>query len=362
MALETDSLIPKPAVEWRPTFTFRIIQLVTLTNVFLVGFDSSIAAIYAIIGSSFQDANNAIWISTSYFITATSFQPLYGRFSCILGRRVCFLIATLIFMLGNLLCGVAPNMLFLNLARAFTGIGGGGLQSIATIIMSDLVPFQIRGKYQAYQNLSYGTGCACGAGLGAYITQKYHWRFMFLFQVPISLFGIIFGALYIKNPSKNDDDNNDIKLSQVDLGGSFTLVIGLASLIAGLSIGGNDRPWSDPLIITFLVVSFIVLPAFCIVECKVYEPIIPPRLLHGSLAISNLSTNFLSGAACMSYLFLIPLYFEAIKQEDAGTVGRRLIIPALGFPVGGLLAGYIMSTYGYLNRLVQVGEFTFYIH
>jgi MFS family permease len=67
--------------------------------------------------------NLTAWISTSYLITATAFQPLYGRFSDVLGRRTCFLAATVIFWIGSLLCGVAPSMLMLNLARALTGIG-----------------------------------------------------------------------------------------------------------------------------------------------------------------------------------------------------------------------------------------------
>src|ERR1700742_2472716 len=106
-------------------------------NVFLGGFDGTItASTYALISSDFSSANTASWLTTSYLITSTAFQPLYGRFSDILGRRTCFFTCTFAFMLGCLGCALAPDIITLNLMRALTGLGGGGLMTMATIINS----------------------------------------------------------------------------------------------------------------------------------------------------------------------------------------------------------------------------------
>lgn len=381
---------PAGCVELARTITPLTPNSALFGNVFLVGFDSTVAAAtYAIIGnafaslttyltpppgSDFKDANNAVWISTSYLITSCAFQPLYGRFSEIdmFGRRNCFLFATIIFWLGSLACGLAPNMLSLNLARAFTGVGGGGLYSVATIILSDYVPFQHRGKYQSANNLMNGLGAALGASIGGTITEKFNWvgaacfkvlltnltrqRWVFLAQLPICTLGVCLGAFYVREPVPDKlHSPGRRKLSQIDLMGSLTLVIGLSTLLAALNLGGNDRQWSDPLVLAFLVSAGVFLAVFWIVELNVAAPILPPRLLKGTLARSNVATNFLSGAACISFLFLTPLYFESVKQESSGVAGRRLIVPALGFPVGALIAGFVMSRYGHLNRLVQTG-------
>jgi len=102
--------------------------------VFLSGFDSTItASTYAVIGSDFNAANTISWLTTSYLITSTAFQPLYGRFSDILGRRACFFTATITFLLGCLGCGITTNFVVLNLMRALTGLGGGGLITMATV-------------------------------------------------------------------------------------------------------------------------------------------------------------------------------------------------------------------------------------
>lgn len=108
-----------------------------MSNVFLSGFDGTItASTYAVISSEFNAANTASWLTTSYLITSTAFQPLYGRFSDILGRRVCFFTATISFMVGCVGCTVAQDVVFLNIMRAVTGIGGGGLMTMGRFMVT----------------------------------------------------------------------------------------------------------------------------------------------------------------------------------------------------------------------------------
>lgn len=106
-------------------------QTAIMANVFLGGFDGTItASTYAVISSEFNAANTASWLTTSYLITSTAFQPLYGRFSDLFGRRSCFFTATITFTMGCLGCAIAGDVVFLNIMRAVTGIGGGGLMTM----------------------------------------------------------------------------------------------------------------------------------------------------------------------------------------------------------------------------------------
>lgn len=129
---EDQPLLHAPDGEtWKPPRGFTWIQLAIMSNVFLYGLDSTItAATYAVISSEFDAANTASWLTTSYLITSTAFQPLYGRVSDIFGRRLCFFISTITFALGCLGCAVASNVVFLNVMRALTGFGGGGLMTM----------------------------------------------------------------------------------------------------------------------------------------------------------------------------------------------------------------------------------------
>lgn len=80
--------------------------------------------------------------------TSTCFQLLYGRLSDIWSRKVVLLVGLLIFFLGSLAASLAQDVVQLIIFRAITGVGGGGLMTIAQIIVSDVVTLRERGKYQ----------------------------------------------------------------------------------------------------------------------------------------------------------------------------------------------------------------------
>ncbi|PMD57777.1 MFS general substrate transporter [Hyaloscypha bicolor E] len=332
-------------------------------NVFLSGFDGTItASTYAVIGSDFNAANTVSWITTSYLITTTAFQPLYGRFSDVLGRRVCFFTATIAFSLGCLGCGLAPNIIFLNLMRGLTGLGGGGLVTMATIINSDIIPLQNRGMYQASQNGLLGFGAICGASLGGVIADSVGWRWCFLCQVPVSMAGLIVGHFVIKNPAPSmtavrTGESGQMSLwRRIDFSGAILLVLGLSSQLTALSLGGNQYPWSDTRVIVSFAISVVILIVFVWVELKTEAlPVLPMSMLRGRVVISNTVSNVLCGMSAFAFLFTIPLFFQVVLSESASKAGIRLIIPSLGTPVGGLIAGFTMSRWGMLNHLVRLG-------
>lgn len=287
-----------------------------MTNVFLSGFDGTItASTYAVISSEFNAANTASWLTTSYLITSTAFQPLYGRFSDIFGRRLSFFTATITFMLGCIGCAVARDIIFLNAMRALTGVGGGGLMTMATIVNSDLIPFRRRGMYQATQNVLNGFGAICGASFGGSIVDSIGWRWCFLLQVPVSLFALMTGHLVLMLPRQNEYVQSGLGLREiwkyVDLSGACILILGLSSQLVCLSLGGNELPWSNIWVILSLVASVVLLAAFLLIEAKTTAiPLIPPRMLQGVLPIATQISNVCVGMAAyavrsspMMYMF-----------------------------------------------------------
>jgi MFS family permease len=85
-----------------------------------------------------------------YFLTLTAFQPVYGKLSDIFGRKQCLLFAYTVFGIGSFCCGLAKNMSQLIAARAFAGIGGGGMTTVVSILLSDVVTLRERGTWQGY--------------------------------------------------------------------------------------------------------------------------------------------------------------------------------------------------------------------
>lgn len=173
---------------------------------------------------------------------------------------------------------------------------------LATIINSDLIPFHNRGMYQAAQNVLNGFGAICGASFGGTIADTIGWRWCFLLQVPVSIFALIVGHFVIQLPRTPTQRNSNAGLrgvwQQVDLSGALLLVLGVSAQLAGLSLGGNELPWSNPWVITSLAGSVVLVALFFVVEAKTSAvPIIPLRMLRGVLPVSTQIANVCVGMA-----------------------------------------------------------------
>ena len=118
-------------------------------GVFLGAADQTlVVSSYGKIGSDLNALSSTSWLATAYFLTLTSFQPLYGKLSDIFGRKQCLLFAYVTFGLGCFFCGLARNMPEMIIARAVEGVGGGGIMTVTSVILSDVVSLRDRGTWQ----------------------------------------------------------------------------------------------------------------------------------------------------------------------------------------------------------------------
>src|SRR6478752_9040354 len=82
-----------------------------LLPVFMGSLDNTIlASALPTIGREFGDIHNLPWLVTAYLISNTAITALYGKISDIHGRRITLMIAISMYMMGSLVCALAPNM------------------------------------------------------------------------------------------------------------------------------------------------------------------------------------------------------------------------------------------------------------
>lgn len=148
---------------------------------FIACFDGTImVSSHPIITSYFNSSNSASWLSTAFLLTSTAFQALFGRLSDTIGRKLPYTFAMTVFFGATVWCGYAQSMLSLIFARAICGLGAGGMMTMASIIMSDLVPIETRGNYQSCINVLFGVGATMGAAFGGAIADNFGWRVSFI--------------------------------------------------------------------------------------------------------------------------------------------------------------------------------------
>jgi predicted MFS family arabinose efflux permease len=90
------------------------------------------------------------------------------------------------FLLGTLLCGMAPNYPFLLLARMITGLFGGVIASISYAIIADLFPPESRGRVMGFVQTAFSASQVVGIPLGLFLANRWGWHAPFLLIVAVS--------------------------------------------------------------------------------------------------------------------------------------------------------------------------------
>lgn len=384
---------------------FRLICLSVWSCTLLGALDGTlVATLLTDIGSSFQASNQASWLGTAYLLSQCCFTPIYGRLSDLIGRRAAHLTAVTSFALGTALCAISPNMETLIFARCIQGIGGGGLQSVGAIIMTDLVDLRRRGLYQVsgslfvtsvllmllrgMQTLLSGMsvcqdvityakhqprlGGALGGPVGGYISDLVGWRTAFIVQLPLLAIAatLIFTQVRIPHPdvppppsrSRSGTSSPFVKqkpdrranIARIDYLGSLTLVLAVGSLLISISFktssiksSGDDYRWSDPLIWVFLVASAFATTAFILVEgYYAPEPILPLRMLTRRTPFAVALSSLTMVTSQFSILYNIPLYFSAVRLESASVAGSHVLPYSIMIGIGSLSIGWIIRLTG----------------
>lgn len=109
---------------------------------------TTLAAALSTVSADLNAGSQSAWIAGGFFVTSTCFQLVYGRLSDIWSRKAILLAGHAIFFVGSLASSLAKTAPQLIAFRALMGVGGGGLMSVAQMIVGDVVPLRERGKYQ----------------------------------------------------------------------------------------------------------------------------------------------------------------------------------------------------------------------
>ncbi len=72
------------------------------------------------------------------------------------------LISLVFFLVGAIIGAVAKNFTYMLVGRTIQGIGGGGIMTLTEIIVTDLVPLRLRGKWFGLISATWALGSVSG--------------------------------------------------------------------------------------------------------------------------------------------------------------------------------------------------------
>ncbi|KAK6864768.1 major facilitator superfamily transporter [Apiospora arundinis] len=343
-----------------PKIKVNMVQLLPALaiGIFLVAMDQTLTiATYGKMGSDLNALNNTSWIATSYFLTLTTFQPLYGRLSDIFGRKECLLFAYSVFGIGCLGCGLAQDIVQLCIARGVAGMGGGGMNAIVSILVTDLVSLRDRGVWQGYINVVFAAGIASGAPIGGLLADSIGWRWAFAGQFPIAIVAWIAVFAVLQSPEAHDDAKQHWKqkLLRIDFLGAFALSAAAFVLLFGLDNGANEG-WGRPITVVPLALTPVLFAIFIFIEVKIAtDPFAPGHVILNPALLAAYGSNFFGVAAQMGALFFIAMFYQAAMALTATQSGLMFVPSTVLGLTGSLGGGFVMKKTGKYYGLTLSG-------
>ncbi|KAF9542391.1 hypothetical protein EC957_001967 [Mortierella hygrophila] len=344
-----------------PTKQFVLIMIALSLCVFLASLDQIIVATsLPKISEEFQALGDISWLGTAYMMTATAFQPLYGKVSDIFGRKGTILFANVIFMVGSAIAGWAKSMTVLIIGRGVAGVGAGGLMAMVFIILSDMLDMRERGKYLGFIGAIFSFSSVVGPLLGGAFADHATWRWSFWINLPFGAISVIFISLNLNLPTPKGSFKDKVK--RIDFIGSALLLGSVVLILLPLSWGGQKYAWSDGIVIGLLCAGFAVAAIFVFVEWKfAKEPILPIHLFKVRNLWSTYGSLFFSGMSFFGILFYLPIYFQVVKRESATVGGLETVPFVIGIVITSISSGIWVLKKGTFHLFPAIGNLFFIV-
>ncbi|HEY3800027.1 MAG TPA: DHA2 family efflux MFS transporter permease subunit [Caulobacteraceae bacterium] len=314
--------------------TFMEVLDVSVANVALDHIGGSLSASY----------DETTWVLTSYLISNAIVIPISGWLADVIGRKRYYMLSVALFVVSSLLCGLAPNLTFLIIARIFQGIGGGGLAPSEQAMMADTFPPAQRGMAFAAYGIVVIVGPILGPTLGGWITDNASWHWVFLINVPIGILSLVLVGLLVAEPAVLEKERK-AKIAgglKVDWVGFLLVAAGLGFLEITLDRGQRDDWFSSPFICVAAVGSVGSLIALVPWELTREDPIVNLKLLRQR----NFSIAFLllmvTGVVVFGTTQFIPQLLQQVMGYTATQAG-------LALTTGGLATVLVMPAAGFLS-------------
>ncbi len=328
-----------------PWLIVGVISLATFMEVL----DTSIANVSLdhIAGGLAASRDEATWVLTSYLVSNAIVIPISGWLSDVIGRKRYYMISVALFTLSSLMCGFAPNLTFLIIARVLQGIGGGGLAPSEQSFLADSFPPEKRGAAFAAYGVVVVVGPVLGPTLGGIITDNISWHWIFLINVPIGILSLLLvNTLVVEPEILQKERRQRLKRGlRVDYIGFALVVLGLGGLELILDRGEREM-WLESTFILGLAVTVVVSLGFLVWwELARKEPIVNLKLLANRNFAITLLFMTTTGAVLFGTTTLIPQMLQEVFNYDATTAGLALTVGGIAtlvaMPVVGALTGKV---------------------
>ena len=333
--------MPEPA---RRSAVFAL----TALGAFMAALDLSIVNVaFPDLERSYPDASAAAlaWVITAYSIVFGALLVTGGRTGDRTGRRRTFLGGVCVFLLGSLLCGVAPNVPILVASRVLQGVGAAFLVPASVALLIAAYPPERRTQVVAQWGGIGALAVATGPSLGAAIVSTGGWRWAFFVNVPVGAAILVLGRRILTESEPERGAARPDYLGVALLSGS------LASLVLAIS-EGSTWGWSDPRIAGAFATAVVFGTAFVSRSLHHPEPVVDLTLFRSRSFVAANTATLVYAAGFFPMLLGNILFLTGVWDYSIMRAGLAVTPGPLVVAVVAGTAGKVASRIGFRPVLV----------
>lgn len=301
----------------------RLIILAMSIGIFLCMLDTTVmnVALPAIQSSLAVHLNKLSWALNIYTILFATLTIPLSKLAERWGINKTYIVGLLIFISGSMISAVAQNLLSLIIGRAGQSIGAAIVFPLSLTIGISSVDLAARKGVIAVLGITQGLASALGPTIGGCVTQFWSWRWIFIINIPLSLFSLLICFLGLTlNETKQKEP--------LDLWGSLFSMITLFAFTLAL-VQGRAWGWHSETIIGLFITALVALILFIICESQSQHPMVPLALFGNQEFTGAAITIVCSNLFLVAVTVILPTYFTKIQNKTELTAAF-LITPITG--------------------------------
>ncbi|TGO51221.1 hypothetical protein BCON_0166g00080 [Botryotinia convoluta] len=303
-----------------------------------------LAATEELHGESLQ----SFWANMSYTLCGLVMQPLWASISDVFGRKPSFYICMAFFFIGSIVFALAKDMNTIIVGRVLQGFGGGGIDVLVEIILSDITTLKERSFYLGLMAIPNAVGNILGPSIGAIFSNYASWRWIGWVNLPILGISVPLIVFFLPLRPVELDEKLSANLKKLDWIGMMLVVTGITIFVLPLSWAGSLFPWKSWQTLLPILLGTALLVIFVVYEAKPRVPILPHRLFHSRTANMTLAAartwhdpdlavtaveleTAIQSAVSLLPTVIISVVFAAISMMMVSVVGGYVWIIRFGW-------------------------------
>jgi DHA2 family multidrug resistance protein len=326
--------------ETTPRVNKWVVALSVMLPTFIEVMDTSVVNVSLphIQGSLNAGVDEVTWVLTSYLVSNAIIIPMTGWLTSVFGRKRYLIFSLFLFTTASILCGAAPSLHVLIIARVMQGLGGGGLQPLSQAILLETFPRREHGMAMAVFGMGVVMAPIIGPVVGGWITDEWSWRWVFYINLPAGILAVFMATFFIHDPAYIKRE-----VLRIDRWGLFLLTLGLGSLQIVLDRGEREDWLQSNFIVVLSIVAALALVAFILVELSTEHPVVDLRVFRDMSFTAGTIIIFLGFFSLFGSFLLLPLYAQQLMGYTAFWAGLIL-------GPGGIASFFVMPIAGILLR------------